>query len=126
MSIRLAARIMEEASLELSRRGRGYFGHRERHAHQAIGEFVGVAFSVGPGGALPREIRDDLQARIDRTIDALETYVGRDGSQSAARAAHDTGLVREIYVLREAQQHLMQTRHELGCWATPIVTARRH
>lgn len=111
MSIRKSAKQMEAVAVDLSHKGRGFFGRREREAEAGIDAFVELSMSVPRGGVLPREVRDELQIAIERTIDALETHVSRGGSRSATRTFRDSGVVQRIYALREAQQHLMQTRH---------------
>lgn len=111
MSIRAQAAAAESAAHLLAAKGRGWFGHRERHTERIIGEFVAHALSVPPGGVLPQEVRATVHAQIERTIDALETYVARSGDRSRRRALHDTGVVKLIYALRDVEQHLLQTQH---------------
>lgn len=111
MGIRASAASAEAAALTLAQRGRGLFGHRERQTEQVIGKFVGAALSMPPGGVLPHEIREALRTQIDRTIESLELYVSRNGERSRRRALHDTGVVKLVYALREAQQQLLQTAH---------------
>lgn len=113
MGIRAAAKTAEDAAVGLANKGRGWFGHRKRRAERIIGEFVAYALSV-PGGGLPHEVRETLHGEIERTIDALETFVARTGRRSPRRAMRDTGVVQQIYALREAEQHLLQTKHLSG------------
>lgn len=111
MGIRASAAEAEAAAQALARKGRGLFGHRERQVEKIIGEFVAYALSVPPGGVLPHEVREAVRDRIEHMIEALETYVARRGNRSPRRAMHDTGVVQHVYALREAQEHLLQTRH---------------
>jgi hypothetical protein len=111
MGIRTLARNAEYAAATLAQKGRGVLGHRENHAGKVIGTFVNDAMNQPPGGTLPDDVREDLRLIIERTISALETHVARAGDRSQRRAMRDTGVVQQIYALREAQQHLLQTRH---------------
>jgi hypothetical protein len=106
--------LAETAALDLAARGRGIWGRRERQADRAIGSFVGQALSVPAGGVLPSEVREELRVRIDRTIEALETHIARRGNRSQRRAFRDTGVVQQVYALREAQEHLLRTAHDLS------------
>jgi hypothetical protein len=110
MSIQTAARRAETAASRLAQKGRGWLGHREGRTQKVIGAFISDALNQPPGDMLPEEVRRDLGATIDRTISSLEIHVARVGDHSARRAMHDTGVVHQIYALREAQQHLLQTR----------------
>lgn len=109
MSIRASATQAEHAAAELAHLGRGFMGRRVHRLERVIGSFVGEALSVPPGGSLPRELREELHARIDHAIYKLEAYVSREGDRSARRALSDTGLVQHVYALRGVQQHLRPT-----------------
>jgi len=78
-----------------------------------ITDFLKKAFAVPSGGDLPHEVRESLQARIDGTIEALEAHVSRSGSRSPVRLMQGSGVVRQIYALREAQEHVLQTPHRV-------------
>ena len=106
MSIQAAATQAEMAAVELAHLGRGFMGRREHKLERVIGNLVGKALSVPPGITLPRDLREELHARIDHTIYKLEAHVSREGARSARRAMSDTGLVKHVYALRAAQQHL--------------------
>ena len=111
MNLQASARGAEAAAATLAQKGRGLLGRRETRAAKVIGAFVNEALNQPPGGILPEDVRHDLGAIIERTVNALEIHVARAGDRSPRRTRHDTGLVRQIYALREAQQHLLQTRH---------------
>jgi hypothetical protein len=112
MGIRASAKLIEDAALELARKGRGLMGRRARHVEKLVDRFVDHAMSM-PGGDLPPEVRTALQASIGHTVDALEEHVGRSGPSSRRRAVHDSAVVQRIYALRDAEQHLMQTHQRL-------------
>jgi hypothetical protein len=106
MNIRASATQAEIAAAKLAHLGRGFLGRREHHLERVIGNFVGEALNVPSGMRLPPELREELDARIDHTIYKLEAHVSREGARSARRAMSDTGLVKHVYALRAAQQHL--------------------
>jgi hypothetical protein len=106
MSIRALATRAENAAAELAHLGSGFMGRRERRLEKVVGDFVGQALSLPPGGKLPQELRQELHARIDHAIYKLEAHVSREGARSSRRAMADTGLVQHVYALRAAQQHL--------------------
>jgi len=114
MAIRASARLIDEAAGELVAKGRGFLGRREHHVEHMIGAFIDQAFCVPAGGPLPHKVREELQTLIDHTIDLLETHVSKTGQKSARRALNSMGMVRRIYALREAEEHLTQTRNWRG------------
>lgn len=111
MSIRATARLIDQAAGELAAKGRGFMGRREHYVEQIIGEFLDQAFCVPPGGPLPPEVREELRQLIDHTIDLLELHVSRSSQASPRNALKHMGVVRKIYALRDAEQHLTQTHN---------------
>ncbi len=111
MSIRATARLIDKAAAELAAKGRGLMGRREHRVEKAIDEFIDQAFCVPPGGPLPTEVREELRTLIDHTIDLLEVHVSRSAQESPRHALQHQGVVRKIYALRDAEEHLTQTRN---------------
>jgi hypothetical protein len=114
VTIRATARLIDRAAGELAAKGRGFLGRREHYVEQVIGEFVDQAFCVPPGGPLAPEIREELKLLIDHTIDLLEIHVSRCAQRSPRQAAQHLGVVRQIYALREVEEHLTQTHRWYG------------
>jgi hypothetical protein len=108
MSIQSSATRAENAAAELAHLGRGFLGRREHRLEKVIVDFVDEALSMPHSRYLPKELREELNTRIDHAIYKLEAHVSREGSRSARRAMSDTGLVRHVYALRAVQQHLRQ------------------
>jgi hypothetical protein len=110
VSIRATARLVDQAAGELATKGRGVMGRREHYVEQVIGEFIDQAFCVPPGGPLPADVREELKRLIDHTIDLLELHVSRSAQRSPRQANQHLGVVKQIYALRDAEEHLTQTR----------------
>jgi hypothetical protein len=109
MSIDVLATRAENAAAELAHLGRGFMGRREQRTERVIVDFVSEAFSLPRGSRLPGELLREIDARIEHTVYKLEAHVSRGGGRSPRRARSDTGLVKHVYALRAAQQHLRLT-----------------